>query len=117
MKPIVQIKRVYDAVQDDDGYRVLIDRLWPRGIAKADLNHDLWCKELGPSTELRKWFAHEADRWSQFSDRYRQELQAPEQKQRIQGLVKSAKGQRITLLYSAKDQEHNQAVVLAGEIK
>ncbi len=117
MKPNVQIKRVYDAVQDDDGYRVLIDRLWPRGIAKVDLVHDQWCKELGPSTELRKWFAHDVDRWPQFCDRYRQELQTPEQQQRIQDLLKAAKGHRVTLLYSAKDEEHNQAVVLASEIK
>lgn len=116
MKPDVQIKRVYDAVQDTDGYRVLVDRLWPRGVAKADLTHDLWCKELAPSTELRKWFGHDVARWPQFCDKYRQELQAPEQQHRIKHIITSAQGQRITLLYSAKDQEHNQAVVLAGEI-
>ncbi|MBP6019143.1 MAG: DUF488 domain-containing protein [Burkholderiaceae bacterium] len=113
----VQIRRAYEAQQSDEGYRVLVDRLWPRGIAKADLTYDLWCKDLAPSAGLRQWFDHQVEKWPEFSKRYRAELQASEQQVRIQEIVKAAKGQRITLIYGAKDREHNQAVVLAAEIK
>ncbi|NYT65097.1 DUF488 domain-containing protein [Alcaligenaceae bacterium] len=113
----VDIRRAYEPSQADEGYRVLVDRLWPRGIAKADLVYDLWCKDLAPSSDLRQWFGHQVEKWPEFSKRYRAELQTPEQQGRIHDIISAAKGQRITLIYGAKDREHNQAVVLAAEIK
>lgn len=113
----VQIRRAYEPPQADEGYRVLVDRLWPRGIAKADLTYDQWCKDLAPSADLRRWFDHQVEKWPEFFKRYRAELHAPEQQARLQEVIKAAQGQRITLIYGAKDREHNQAVVLAAVIK
>ncbi|MCO6465656.1 MAG: DUF488 domain-containing protein [Bradyrhizobiaceae bacterium] len=105
----IQIKRAYDAPQHSDGMRVLVDRLWPRGITKEHARVDLWLKDVAPSTELRKWFAHDAARWTEFCKRYKKELQHNPAFAELQAIASS---QAITLVYSAKDSEHNQAVVL-----
>lgn len=112
----VQIKRAYDPSDSNDGYRVLVDRLWPRGIAKEDLKFDEWNKDLAPSPALRTWFGHKVENWERFNDSYRAELHTPEQKQRMQDLISAAKGRPITLVYGAKDVKHNHAVILASEI-
>lgn len=106
----IRIKRVYEAPAKDDGYRILVDRLWPRGISKEEAHVDEWLKEIGPSNELRKWFGHEPPKYLEFKKRYEQELHGqPELLKHIRDL---AKKQRLTLVYSAKDEDHNQAVVL-----
>lgn len=106
----VKLKRVYEAPAKDDGTRILVDRLWPRGLTKERARVDLWLKEVAPSTELRKWFAHDPAKWTEFKTRYRAELkQNHEQIALLKAAV--AKGP-ATLLYGAKDQEHNEAIVL-----
>jgi uncharacterized protein YeaO (DUF488 family) len=108
---MIQVKRIYDSVTEDDGYRVLIDRLWPRGFSKEDAKVDLWMKEIAPSTELRKWFHHDPDKWMEFQKRYKDEL--VNKKELIDQLLKLEKEKKvITLLFSAKDREKNQAMVL-----
>jgi len=107
--PEVRVKRVYDPPARSDGYRVLVDRVWPRGISKEQAAVDEWAKELAPSTELRKWFGHDPARWREFRTRYRQELKGSAA---LEALRARAKKQRVTLVYSAKDERHNQAVVL-----
>jgi uncharacterized protein YeaO (DUF488 family) len=110
---VIQIKRAYDPVESGDGHRILVDRIWPRGLSKSELQLDLWAKELAPSTALRKWFGHDPERWPEFRKRYEAELRESGAKDRIAQIVHSVKGKRaITLLYGAKDTEHNQAVVL-----
>lgn len=104
------IKRVYDEPSRSDGYRILVDRLWPRGLSKAAAHLDEWQKELGPSTELRKWFGHDVDRWAEFRRRYRAELEGAADL--WQPIVVRARDQTVTLLFGAHDAEHNQAVVL-----
>ena len=102
-------KRVYEAASKDDGYRVLVDRLWPRGLTKAKANVDLWLKEVAPSTALRKWFGHEPEKWPEFQKRYRAELT----KTSLESLRKLEKEhKKVTLLYGAKSEERNQAVAL-----
>ena len=108
-----QIKRIYDELSDNDGYRVLVDRVWPRGVSKERAHLDAWIKELAPSTDLRKWFAHDPAKYPEFHQRYFGELDAnPDVKSIIADLNHRAKNETVTLLYSAKDEEHNQAVVL-----
>lgn len=108
---MIQVKRIYDSVTEDDGYRVLIDRLWPRGFSKEDAKVDLWMKEIAPSTELRKWFDHDPDKWMEFQQRFKDEL--VNKKELIDQLLKLEKEKKvITLLFSAKDREKNQAMVL-----
>jgi len=103
-------KRVYNPVEKEDGIRVLVDRIWPRGMTKERLQADLWLKDAAPSTTLRKWFGHDRSRWEVFKDRYFSELDAkPEVVSQL--LELSAKG-RLTLLFSAKDTQYNQAVAL-----
>lgn len=109
----VRIKRAYDGYAKSDGYRVLVDRVWPRGLTKTALHCDLWAKDLAPSTGLRKWFGHDPERWTEFRKRYLAELKANHASSRISEIVREA-GSTITLVYSAKDEEHNQAVVLEG---
>lgn len=108
----IRIKRVYEAPAKDDGYRILVDRLWPRGISKEEAHVDEWLKEIGPSNELRKWFGHEPPKYLEFKKRYEQELHG--QPELLKHIRDRAKKQRLTLVYSAKDEEHNQAVVLRG---
>jgi len=109
-RPKIQLKRVYAPPVPDDGVRVLVDRLWPRGLSKSAAAVDHWLKELAPSTELRRWFAHDPARWEEFRRRYKAELaQAPD---RLDELRVLARGRRVTLLFAAKDEAHNDAVVL-----
>jgi len=106
----IRIKRVYEKPAKDDGYRLLVDRVWPRGMTKEQAHVDEWAKEIGPATELRKWFGHEPPKYTEFKKRYTKELLAvPEELDRLRAL---ARKQRVTLVYSAKDEEHNQAAVL-----
>lgn len=107
---MLKTKRVYEKTQTGDGVRFLVERLWPRGIKKEDLKMKAWLKEVAPSPELRKWFAHDPDKWSEFQKRYRAELKAnPEGWEPI---VEAARHGTVTLLYSARDEEHNSALVL-----
>lgn len=117
MKPTVQIKRVYDEATADDGLRVLVDRLWPRGMAKSRLQHDLWLKELAPSAGLRSWFGHRVERWDEFRKKYMAELDSAQARDCIDKIFATANGKGITLLYGARDTEHNQAVVLADVMR
>ncbi len=107
---LIDIKRVYAALSDDDGARVLVDRLWPRGLSKEKIKIDLWAKELAPSHELRKWFKRDPSNWSEFEQRYKKELD--ENRKAIKALLNEFGKRKITLLYSAKDEKCNQAVVL-----
>ena len=106
----VRIKRAYEAPSADDGTRVLVDRLWPRGVRKADAAIDHWAKELAPSTELRKWFGHDPARWAEFRQRYAAELR--EQGEALERLRALAEKGPVTLVYAAHDEKHNDAVVL-----
>lgn len=106
----IQLKRVYEDKSKDDGYRVFVDRLWPRGVSKEDVHFDEWMKELAPSTELRKWFDHKPERFEEFSKRYKKEL--AEQKELLDKLKELAKKNKVTLLFAAKDTEINNAVVI-----
>lgn len=108
----VKIKRAYERPSADDGYRVLIDRLWPRGIRKEDAHIDAWVKDLAPSTELRKAFGHDPDRWPEFKRRYTEELRAPQARLAIDDVAMHAPRRALTLVYGARDTEHNDAVVL-----
>lgn len=112
---MIRIKRIYDQLGDDDGYRILIDRLWPRGISKEYAHVDLWLKEIAPSTGLRKWFQHDPAKWEEFGERYRKELSGEkEQLNRIKELEKKHK--QVTLLYAGKDEAHTHALVLLEEL-
>ena len=106
----VQIKRVYEHPDDGDGTRILVDRLWPRGLTKAKARVDLWMKDVAPSTELRKWFGHDPARWDEFKARYFKELE--NNREQLQLLKHEVEKGTTTLLYGAKDEEHNEAVVL-----
>lgn len=106
----IKIKRIYDEASEDDGYRVLVDCLWPRGVTKADAKIDEWNKDLAPSTDLRKWFGHREERFDEFSSRYREELVLKEDD--LEKLRDMAHSETITLLYGAKDPNLNQAIVL-----
>lgn len=106
----LRLKRAYERPNQNDGKRVLVDRLWPRGVSKADASIDEWLKDLAPSTELRKWFGHDPDRWEEFRRRYAKEIQGhPEFLAHLREL---ARGGPLTLVYSARDEIHNDAVVL-----
>src|SRR5512143_4237504 len=106
----IQIKRAYEPASPRDGTRVLVDRLWPRGISKDKLKLDAWMKELAPSNELRKWFHHDVENWSEFEKRYFEELS--KQPEKVDELLKQAKRHTVTLLYGARDETHNNAVAL-----
>lgn len=107
---MVRIKRVYDEPAAEDGKRILVDRLWPRGIAKDKARIDEWLKEIAPSDELRKWFGHDPARWDEFRERYRRELEA--KGELLDQLRTLARKETVTLLFAAKDEEHNNAVAL-----
>lgn len=109
-KTDVQLKRAYDSPSAHDGLRILVDRIWPRGVRKAQARIDLWLKDIAPSTALRQWFGHDPARWSVFRRRYRAELKRqPEAVAQLQALARKG---RITLVFGARDERHNQAVVL-----
>jgi uncharacterized protein YeaO (DUF488 family) len=107
----VHIKRAYDPPEPSDGYRVLIDRLWPRGVTRGNAHLDEWAQELAPSSELRRWFGHDPGRFEEFRARYARELVAHEEK--LENLRWRAHEGTLTLVYAARDHEHNDAVVLA----
>jgi len=111
----LQIKRIYEDPTDEDGYRVLVDRLWPRGVSKEDAKLDEWMKEITPSPELRKWFDHDPDKFEEFKKRYENELAAKHEL--VVKLLDMAENQNITLLYAAKDESHNHAIVLKEFLK
>jgi len=107
---MISLKRAYDPISRADGTRFLVERLWPRGVAKAKLRIEAWLKDVAPTTELRKWFSHDPDKWDEFRKRYRRELDShPEAWQPI---VSAARRGRVTLIYSAHDTAHNNAVAL-----
>lgn len=106
----IRLKRAYDAPADNDGYRVLVDRLWPRGVSKEDLELDDWLKEVAPSDDLRRFFGHDAARWNEFKKRYFSELD--NHADLVGNLAQRARAGRITLVYAAKDEKHNNAVAL-----
>jgi uncharacterized protein YeaO (DUF488 family) len=107
---MIKVKRAYDSPQPGDGTRFLVDRLWPRGIKKEDLKIDGWLKEAAPSDDLRKWFGHDPDRWEEFRQRYFLELD--DKPTSLEPIRKAARQGDVTLVYSARDTEHNQAVAL-----
>lgn len=106
---MIKVERVY-GVPESDGFRILVDRLWPRGLSKDKLKLDMWLKEIGPSNELRKWFGHDPDKWDEFKDKFFQELDQKEEL--INQIVTEAKKGDVILLFGAKDEEHNNAVAL-----
>ena len=110
-EPDVRLKRAYDPAEPGDGYRVLVDRLWPRGVSKERARLVEWARELAPSTELRTWFGHDPERFAEFERRYRAELAARGEK--LDELRRRAGEGTLTLVYAARDEEHNDAVVLA----
>jgi uncharacterized protein YeaO (DUF488 family) len=106
----LNIKRVYEKPDKQDGKRVLVDRLWPRGLTKEKADIDLWLKGIAPTTELRKWFNHDAAKWEEFQKRYRNELN--NNKEQVSLLKEQLKKGIVTLVYGAKDEDHNEALVL-----
>ncbi|PYI64544.1 DUF488 domain-containing protein [Arthrobacter livingstonensis] len=113
-KTNVQVRRVYDAAMDDDGTRVLVDHIWPRGMTKAKAALDEWCKDVSPSTELRKWYSHDPAKFAEFTKRYKSELKDPTRAQALEHLQDLAKSQRLTLLTATKAADISEATVLAG---
>lgn len=111
----VKIKRIYEEKETSDGVRILVDRMWPRGISKEDANVDEWVKEVGPSKELRQWFDHDADKFDDFKEKYKRELKENEEQiEALEHLKKLTKehDKEVTLVFAAKDEKHNQAVVI-----
>lgn len=106
----ILLKRAYDPVSPSDGTRILVDRLWPRGVKKETLKLTCWLKEIGPSTALRQWFAHDPEKWVEFQRRYVEELQV--KKKALQPILKALQTGTVTLVYGAKDPVHNNAVCL-----
>jgi len=113
---MVRIKRAYEEATRSDGYRVLVDRLWPRGVKKEALKLDSWAKELAPSSTLRRWFGHEPERFREFARRYAAELRAGPARALLADLTRRAELGTVTLVYGARDEEHNGAVVLRDAI-
>ena len=112
---MIKLKRVYEIPSPDDGLRVLVERLWPRGLTKKRAAVDLWLKDVAPSPELRKWFAHDPARWEQFQKRYGRELR--ERKDAIRLLKQKVKEGMVTLVYAARDEEHNGALALKRHLQ
>ena len=109
---MIRIKRVYSEPSARDGFRILVDRLWPRGFSKERARIDAWRKELAPSTSLRKWFGHDPAKWIEFRDCYRKELARSDHADSLKELATLSRNKTITLVYGAADEQHNQAVVL-----
>jgi uncharacterized protein YeaO (DUF488 family) len=106
----LKIKRAYQPKEKSDGFRVLVDRIWPRGLKREDAHFDVWMKEIAPSTALRKWFNHDPEKWEEFNEKYKSELKQSPHLEELLGYLKEHK--TVTLIYGAKDEQHNQAVVL-----
>lgn len=113
---MITIKRIYEKPLEADGYRILIDRLWPRGVSKENAKIDLWLKEIAPGDELRKWFSHDREKWNDFKKKYKLELRDNLESVKIIKEIEE-KEKTITLLYAAKDEEHNNAIVLKEFLK
>ncbi|MGI8712238.1 MAG: DUF488 domain-containing protein [Solirubrobacteraceae bacterium] len=111
----IRLKRAYEPAASSDGYRVLVDRLWPRGVSRERAQLDGWEKELAPSTELRKWFGHEPNRFDEFRRRYFEELR--DRRTELTALRRQARAGTLTLVYGARDNEHNEAVVIAKVLR
>lgn len=112
----VKIKRVYEPLDAHDGYRILVDRLWPRGMKKEDANADAWMKEVTPSTALRQWYGHDPEKWPEFTEKYLAELK--KEQVAVQSLLDCVKKYKtVTLLYAAKDEKHTHALVLQRYVK
>jgi uncharacterized protein YeaO (DUF488 family) len=109
---MILVKRIYEPPADSDGYRVLVDRLWPRGIAREKARIDEWLKDIAPSTELRKSFGHDGERWPEFVARYRQQLSNPTATAQLERLRDLAGNGTVTLLYAARSQDRNNAIAL-----
>lgn len=112
---MIHTKRIYDEPSEDDGFRVLVDRLWPRGVSKEEAMIDRWEKDLAPTNELRRWFGHDPAKWDEFLRRYRAELEGREEL--LARLRREASEGTVTLLYAARDEEHNNAVALKRYIE
>jgi uncharacterized protein YeaO (DUF488 family) len=110
----IKLKRAYEKPEKSDGSRILVERLWPRGVTKEEADIDLWMKDIAPSAELRKWYSHDVEKWPEFQKRYRKELTA--NKELVNDLKTRAK-KTVTFVYAAKDEEHNSAVVLKDFIE
>ncbi len=110
MKRMIKLKRVYENPAHEDGVRILVERLWPRGLAKEHAAIDIWLKDIAPSPELRKWFSHDPEKWKGFCERYREELD--QNKDLVNVLKEKIKKGTVTFVYAAKDEEHNSAVAL-----
>ena len=113
----VRLRRAYDEPGTDDGYRVLVDRVWPRGRTRDQLRIEEWARDLGPSTQLRTWFGHDPARWGEFQARYHAELAVPERALALDALAERARHGPVTLVYGARDTQHNQARVIADELE
>jgi uncharacterized protein YeaO (DUF488 family) len=109
----IQVRRVYDPPNPDDGYRVLIDGIWPRGVRKEQAHLDAWARDLAVSPPLRRWFGHDPTKWEEFRRRYRAELRTAEHHAALDALAQRARSGTVTLLFGARDYDHNNAVVLA----
>lgn len=107
---MIKVKRIYEKAEDADGFRVLVDRLWPRGVKKEEAKLDLWLKDIAPSDELRKWFGHDPAKWEEFKKRYKTELSP--KGELLNNLIKDAQGKDVTLLYASRETEHNNVIVL-----
>jgi uncharacterized protein YeaO (DUF488 family) len=114
---VVKLKRAYVEASPDDGYRVLVDRLWPRGRTKASEQLDAWAKDLAPSPALRRWFGHDPARWNEFQRRYRVELGSATRLALLEDLTERSRAGTVTLVYGARDEEHNEARVIAEELE
>jgi len=115
---MIKIKRAYDAAEASDGHRILVDRIWPRGVSKDKAQLNDWDEVLAPTTALRKWFNHDADKFDAFAQKFEDELmQKPQAKDKMQALADLSNDQTVTLVYAAKDTQHNNAVVLARLLK
>jgi uncharacterized protein YeaO (DUF488 family) len=114
---MITTKRAYEPANASDGYRVLIDRLWPRGISKAKARLDAWEKDVAPSADLRKWYGHDPAKWREFQSRYRRELRAPAAKTVLDNLVRRAKRGRVTLVYASHDSEISDVAVIEQKLR
>ncbi len=113
----VRRKRAYERPTRSDGFRVLVDRLWPRGLRKDDSHLDAWLKDVAPSDELRRWFGHDPSRFDEFRSRYEEELRGASAREPLRDLADRAAGGTVTLVYAARDEEHNNAVVLGAKLE
>ena len=113
----VQTKRAYESPSPQDGYRVLVDGLWPRGLTKEKLRVDEWMRAIAPSATLRKWYGHRPEKWEEFRRRYRAELEKPPRKELLDELIKRARKEKVTLVFGARDAQHSNATVIAEMIR